>query len=158
MAELTFKPYEAEDAKTLLGLFYEMAEYEGILDQLRATEEDLKRWILDEKMLHMRLICEDGVAIGYVCWYYNFSSFLCKPGLYLEDVYIQPAHRGKGYGTEALKMLARTAVEKDCERFEWVCLDWNEPALKVYDGIGAKRTGFLLLRMDGERLKEFAKA
>ena len=158
MAELTFKPYEAEDAKTLLGLFYEMAEYEGILDQLRATEQDLKRWILDEKMLHMRLICEDGVAIGYVCWYYNFSSFLCKPGLYLEDVYIQPAHRGKGYGTEALKMLARTAVEKDCERFEWVCLDWNEPALKVYDGIGAKRTGFLLLRMDGERLKEFAKA
>ena len=99
MAELTFKPYEAEDAKTLLGLFYEMAEYEGILDQLRATEQDLKRWILDEKMLHMRLICEDGVAIGYVCWYYNFSSFLCKPGLYLEDVYIQPAHRGKGYGT-----------------------------------------------------------
>ena len=158
MAELTFKPYEAEDAKTLLGLFYEMAEYEGILDQLRATEQDLKRWILDEKMLHMRLICEDGVAIGYVCWYYNFSSFLCKPGLYLEDVYIQPAHRGKGYGTEALKMLARTAVEQDCERFEWVCLDWNEPALKVYDGIGAKRTGFLLLRMDGERLKEFAKA
>ena len=158
MAELTFKPYEAEDAKTLLGLFYEMAEYEGILDQLRATEQDLKRWILDEKMLHMRLICEDGVAIGYVCWYYNFSSFLCKPGLYLEDVYIQPAHRGKGYGTEALKMLARTAVEKNCERFEWVCLDWNESALKVYDGIGAKRTGFLLLRMDGERLKEFAKA
>ena len=158
MATLTFKPYEAEDAKTLLGLFYEMAEYEGILDQLRATEQDLKRWILDEKMLHMRLICEDGVAIGYVCWYYNFSSFLCKPGLYLEDVYIQPAHRGKGYGTEALKMLARTAVEKDCERFEWVCLDWNEPALKVYDGIGAKRTGFLLLRMDGERLREFAKA
>ena len=158
MAQLTFKPYEAEDAKILLGLFYEMAEYEGILDQLRATEQDLKRWILDEKMLHMRLICEDGVAIGYVCWYYNFSSFLCKPGLYLEDVYIQPAHRGKGYGTEALKMLARTAVEKDCERFEWVCLDWNEPALKVYDGIGAKRTGFLLLRMDGERLKEFAKA
>ena len=158
MAQLTFKPYDAEDAKTLLGLFYEMAEYEGILDQLRATEQDLKRWILDEKMLHMRLICEDGVAIGYVCWSYNFSSFLCKPGLYLEDVYIQPAHRGKGYGTEALKMLARTAVEKDCERFEWVCLDWNEPALKVYDGIGAKRTGFLLLRMDGERLKEFAKA
>ena len=158
MAELTFKPYEAEDAKTLLGLFYEMAEYEGILDQLRATEEDLKRWVLDEKMLHMRLIQEDGVSIGYVCWYYNFSSFLCKPGLYLEDVYIQPAHRGKGYGTEALKMLARTAVEKDCERFEWVCLDWNESALKVYDGIGAKRTGFLLLRMDGERLKEFAKA
>ena len=76
MAELTFKPYEAEDAKTLLGLFYEMADYEGLLDQLRATEEDLKRWILDEKMLHMRLICEDGTPVGYVCWYYNFSSFL----------------------------------------------------------------------------------
>ena len=157
MAELTFKPYEAEDAKTLLGLFYEMADYEGILDQLRATEEDLKRWILDEKMLHMRLICEDGTPVGYVCWYYNFSSFLCKPGLYLEDVYIQPAHRGKGYGKEALKMLARTAVEHDCERFEWVCLDWNEPALKVYESIGARQPGFLLLRMDGERLKEFAK-
>ena len=158
MAELTFKPYEAEDAKTLLGLFYEMADYEGILDQLRATEEDLKRWILDEKMLHMRLICEDGTPVGYVCWYYNFSSFLCKPGLYLEDVYIQPAHRGKGYGKEALKMLAITAVEHDCERFEWVCLDWNEPALKVYESIGARQPGFLLLRMDGERLKEFAKS
>ena len=158
MAVLTFKPYEAEDAKTLLGLFYEMADYEGILDQLRATEEDLKRWILDEKMLHMRLIQEDGVPIGYVCWYYNFSSFLCKPGLYLEDVYIQPAHRGKGYGKAALKMLAETAVEHDCERFEWVCLDWNEPALKVYESIGARQPGFVLLRMDGERLKEFAKA
>ena len=157
MAELTFKPYEAEDAQTLLGLFYEMADYEGLLDQLRCTEADLKRWILDEKMLHMYLICEDGVPIGYVCWYYNFSSFLCKPGLYLEDVYIQPAHRGKGYGRAALKMLARTAVGNDCERFEWVCLDWNEHALKVYESIGAKRTGMLLLRMDGENLKEFAK-
>ena len=157
MAELTFKPYEAEDAKTLLGLFYEMADYEGLLDQLRCTEADLKRWILDEKMLNMRLICEDGVPVGYVCWYYNFSSFLCKPGLYLEDVYIQPAHRGKGYTKAALKMLARTAVENDCERFEWVCLDWNEHALKVYESFGAKRTGMLLLRLDGENLKEFAK-
>lgn len=157
MAELTFKPYEAEDADELLGLFYEMAEYEKILDQLRATKEDLDRWILDEKMLHMRLIQEDGVSIGYVCWYYNFSSFLCKPGLYLEDVYIQPAHRGKGYGKEALKMLARTAVEQGCGRFEWVCMDWNEPSLKFYEKLGAYQPGQLLLRMDGEDLKEFAK-
>ena len=158
MAELTFKAYEAQDAQILLGLFREMAEYEGILDQLRATEDDLKRWILDEKMLKMRLICENGTPVGYVCWYYNFSSFLCKPGLYLEDVYIQPAHRGKGYGKAALQMLAQTAVEKGCERFEWVCLDWNEPSLRFYDALGAKRTGFLLLRMDGQRLKEFGKA
>ena len=156
MAELTFKPYEKEDAEVLLQLFYEMAEYEKILDQLRATKEDLNRWILEEKMLHMRLICEDGDPIGYVCWYYNFSSFLCKPGLYLEDVFIQPAHRGKGYGKAALKMLAKTAVEQNCERFEWVCLDWNEPALKVYESIGARPPGFVLLRLDGERLKAFA--
>ena len=158
MAQLTFKPYEAEDAEELLGLFYEMADYERILDQLRATKEDLDRWILDEKMLHMRLIQEDGVSIGYVCWYYNFSSFLCKPGLYLEDVYIQPTHRGKGYGTEALKMLARTAVEKNCERFEWVCMDWNEPSLRFYEKLGAKQPGCVLLRLDGEGLKKFAKA
>ena len=158
MATLTFKPYEREDADTLLHLFHEMAEYEGILDQLRAKAADLNRWILDEKMLHMRLIQEDGVSIGYVCWYYNFSSFLCKPGLYLEDVYVRPAWRGKGYGKAALKMLAETAVEQGCERFEWVCLDWNESALKVYESIGAKRTGFLLLRMDGEALETFAKS
>lgn len=158
MAELRFKEFEKGDAKELLRLITAMAEYEKLTDQLVATEELLIHWILEEKKLEMLLIQEDGVNIGYVCFFNNFSTFLCRPGLYLEDLFILKEYRGRGYGEKSLKKLAQIAVERGYGRFEWVCLKWNESAINFYKKLGAtEMTEWTMFRVDGQSLLEMRK-
>lgn len=158
MAEFKFKKYEKEDSKVLMDLITQMAVYEKLEDQLIATEDLLNHWILEEKKLEMFLLQEDEAYIGYVCFFNNFSTFLCKPGLYLEDLFILPEYRGKGYGKESLRKLAKIAVERGYGRFEWICLKWNQSAIDVYKNMGAKEMSeWTMFRVDGETLQEMGK-
>ena len=158
MAEFRFKEYVKEDSAILKDLITQMAVYEKLEDQLIATEELLNHWILEEKKLEMYLLQEDDAYIGYVCFFNNFSTFLCKPGLYLEDLFILPKYRGRGYGKESLRKLAKIAVERGYGRFEWVCLKWNQSAIDVYKNLGAtEMTEWTMFRVDGKKLKELGK-
>ena len=158
MAEFRFKEYVKEDSAILMDLITQMAVYEKLEDQLIATEELLNHWILEEKKLEMYLLQEDDAYIGYVCFFNNFSTFLCKSGLYLEDLFILPEYRGRGYGKESLRKLAKIAVERGYGRFEWVCLKWNQSAIDVYKNLGAtEMTEWTMFRVDGEKLKELGK-
>lgn len=158
MAEFKFKPFEREDSAKLMELITKMAVFEKLEDQLIATEELLIHWILEDKKLEMFLLQENDEYIGYVCFFNNFSTFLCKPGLYLEDLFILPEYRGKGYGKESLKKLAQIAVERGYGRYEWICLKWNQSAIDFYEKLGAKQMSeWTMFRVDGEALKEMGK-
>lgn len=132
---------ERADAPTIMSLIYELAEYEKMTDQVSATAETLAESIFDRNEARALVLEEDGEAIGYAIYCFNFSTFKGRAGLYLEDIYIRPQKRGRGYGTQVFEYLKETAKELGCPRMEWVCLDWNEPSLKFYKGMGAKALG-----------------
>lgn len=136
------RPARPRDIPRILSLMREMAEFEKMTDILKATEESLHKSFFSERPSANCLVAhtagEPGRPVAYIMWFHNYSSFLDKRGLYLEDVYVQPAHRGKGLGGLVLKHLARLAVELDCGRFEWVVLDWNQNAIDFYKHHGAQ--------------------
>ena len=104
---------------------------------MEATEEILHQSLFVKKAANVLIAEEDGTPIGYALYFYNFSTFLGKPGLYIEDVFILPEYRAKGYGTKIFRYLAKTALEEGCARMEWICLDWNAPSLQFYRNMGA---------------------
>ncbi|MDB5352225.1 MAG: diamine acetyltransferase [Planctomycetota bacterium] len=146
------------DCETLVGLIHELAVYERLGHEARATAEDLRRHLFGERPYADALIAEDGgFAIGFALFFFNFSTFKGKPGIYLEDLFVKPEFRGRGIGKALLARLARTAVERDCGRFEWAVLDWNEPSIAFYKALGARpMEDWTVYRVDGDALEILA--
>lgn len=165
MSDVTSKyqlrPARAQDVPQILALMREMAEYEKMTDMFRATEASLRQSFFGPRpsanCLVAHTLDQPDTPVAYIMWFHNYSSFLDKRGLYLEDVYVQPAHRGNGLGGLVLKHLARLAVELDCGRFEWVVLDWNQNAIDFYKHHGAEILNeWRIARVTGESLRNLA--
>ena len=128
-----------DDAATILRFITELAIYEKAEHEVEATVELLTGSLFGPGRVSRAVICEvDGAPAGFAIWFYNYSTWQARKGLYLEDLYVTPEHRGSGAGKMLLKHLARIAIAQGCGRFEWSVLDWNEPAIRVYEAIGAE--------------------
>jgi GNAT superfamily N-acetyltransferase len=137
--EFQIRPAHVEDVPTILELIRDLAAYERAPDEVTATEEQLVDVLFGERPAAEVLLAFEGQsAIGFAVYFYNFSTWLGRPGLYLEDLFVKPDRRGKGYGRALLIELAKIAREHECGRMEWAVLDWNEPAIKFYRSLGAK--------------------
>ncbi len=145
------------DCSDILSFINLLAEYENMKNDVVATEELLKEWIFEKKKAEVIFAVEDGKKIGFALFFHNFSTFLGRAGIYLEDLFVLPEFRGKGYGKALLKKLAAIAVERGCGRLEWCCLDWNKPSIDFYLSLGAKPLDdWTIYRLDGETLKKNA--
>lgn len=146
------------DCGTILGLIKELAEYEKLSHEVVATEESLRRSLFEARPVAEAVVAEyEGVPVGFALYFHNFSTFLGRAGLYLEDLYVKPEMRGKGIGLALLKHLAKIAIERGCGRFEWSVLDWNEPAIKFYRSLGAvSMSDWTMMRVTGEALNKLA--
>ena len=145
-----------DDVATILTFIQELAEYERLSDAVVATERSLTDALFDKASAAEVLIAEvDGAAAGFALFFHNFSTFLSRRGLYLEDLYVRPAHRRRGVGRALLVRLAEIAVERGCGRMEWSVLDWNQPAIEFYESLGAKRMKeWQICRLTGETLAQ----
>jgi GNAT superfamily N-acetyltransferase len=158
MPELEIRAATEADVPLILSLIKELAEYERLSHEVVATEEALIDSLFGERPVAEVLIGHLGdEPVGFALFFHNFSTFLGKPGIYLEDLYVRPEFRGVGIGRALLIHLARLARERDCGRLEWSVLDWNEPAIGFYKGIGASPvSGWTVYRVTGEALDELA--
>jgi GNAT superfamily N-acetyltransferase len=137
---LTIRPATAADAETIAALVRELADYEKLLHEAKAGAADFRRELSAENPVIRVLIAEwHGEVAGFALYFFNFSTFVGRPGLYLEDLFVRPSLRSHGIGRGLLRALARIARERDCGRMEWAVLDWNEPALKFYQSLGARQ-------------------
>ena len=155
---LSIRPATIEDVPLIRALIAELAEYERLADAAVATDDDLRAQLFGAQPAAEVLIGEvDGEAAGFALFFHNFSTFLGKRGLYLEDLFVRPAHRGSGLGKHLMAALARIAVQRDCGRFEWSVLDWNEPAIGFYRRIGAVGMDeWTVQRLEGDALHALA--
>ena len=154
----TIRPARPDDVPVLLNLIKGLAEYERLLDQAVGTPEHLRGHLFGEHpKAFAALVEEDGAPVGYALWFFNFSTFRCQPGVYLEDLFVLPGHRGRGHGKALIAHVARFAVENGCARFEWSVLDWNEPSIAFYRSLGAEPMDeWTVFRLTGENLHRLA--
>ncbi|MEE8434133.1 MAG: GNAT family N-acetyltransferase [bacterium] len=152
------RPAVEVDTPLILHFIRKLAEYEKKADQVRATEADLREMLFAERPMAEVIIGEqDGEAVGFALFFHNFSTFLGRPGLYLEDIFINPEQRGNSYGRAMMVHLARLARERNCARFEWSVLNWNEPAIGFYQKLGAvPKDEWDLYQITGEALERLA--
>lgn len=147
-----------EDVPLILDFIKRLADYEHLLDEVIATEEILELWIFDKKKAEVIIAEEDGEPVGFALFFHNFSTFLGRSGIYLEDLFVIPEKRGNGYGKALLQKLAQIAADRGCGRLEWWCLDWNESSISFYKRLGAvAMDDWTVYRIAGERLLAFAK-
>ena len=159
MESFCIRPARPDEAGVILDLIRQLAVYEKCEGDVVADEDTLRHSLFVERSAECLLGEEDGVVVGFALFFHNFSTFVGKKGLYLEDLFIIPEKRGRGYGKAFLKHLAGMAVERGCGRMEWICLDWNESALSVYRSIGAAPLSeWTVQRLDEEALKRFAES
>lgn len=153
-AGVRIEPATARDVPLILRLIKELAEYEKLSDMVVATEERLMTTLFGERpAAEVAIAYVGGHPVGYAMWFHTFSTFLAQRGLYLEDVYVRPEYRGRGIGRTLLAHVAAVAVERDCGRLEWVVLDWNEPAIRFYESLGARALDeWRTFRLTGEAL------
>ncbi|WP_136678735.1 GNAT family N-acetyltransferase [Neptunomonas sp. XY-337] len=158
MSELEIRTATKADAATIYGFIRDLAIYEKAEHEVIASVADIEASLFSDESSTHALICEqDGVAIGFAVYFFNYSTWLGKHGIYLEDLYVSPSSRGVGAGQALLKHLARIAVSKGCGRFEWSVLDWNEPAIKFYEHLGAvAQNEWIGYRLEGEALQQLA--
>lgn len=155
--KLTFRYAERKDVPLILQFIKDLAEYEKMLDEVVADEATLEGWIFDQKKAEVLFAMEEGKEVGFALFFHNFSTFLGRAGLYLEDLFVQPEHRGKGYGKRILQKLASIAVERKCGRLEWWCLDWNQPSIDFYLSLGAEpMSDWTVYRIAGDTLQNLA--
>jgi GNAT superfamily N-acetyltransferase len=152
--EGTVRFAEPKDTPLILQFIRDLAEYEHLADQAEATEENLRRYLFQEKRAEV-LICEyRGEPVGFALFFHNFSTFLGKPGIYIEDVFVKSEWRRCGFGTLLFKRITALAAERNCGRLEWACLDWNESSIKFYNAIGAvPLSEWTVYRISGTALK-----
>ena len=154
---LEFRFADRGDCALILRYIRDLAEYECLGDEVAASEELLAEWLFDKGAAGMFFAVAEGREVGFALFFPNFSTFLGRAGLYLEDIYVLPEYRGRGIGTAMLRELARISVERRYGRFEWACLDWNTPAIDLYRSFGAKpMSGWTTYRLSGDALKAFA--
>ncbi|MBQ2827135.1 MAG: GNAT family N-acetyltransferase [Clostridia bacterium] len=158
MENFSIRAARRDEVSDILGFIRELAEYEKMLDLVVATPELLEKWIFDEKKAEVVFGEEGGVKVGFALYFHNFSTFLGRAGIYLEDLYVKPEYRGKGYGKALLRHLAKTAVERGCGRLDWSCLDWNTPSIEFYLSLGAEQlSDWTVYRLEGDSLHNMAK-
>lgn len=147
------------EAGLVLEFIKKLADYEKCADEVVADEATLNHSLFVERSAEVVFAEDDGEAVGFALFFHNFSTFVGRKGLYLEDLFVLPEKRGRGYGKALLKHLAKLAVERNCGRMEWICLDWNKSALSVYRSIGAiPMDEWTVQRLDEKTLKQFAEA
>ena len=155
--EPEFRFARREDVPLILQFIRELADYEQLLSEVVADEATLEQWIFDKQKAEVIFAVVDGKEIGFALFFHNFSTFLGRAGLYLEDLYVQPEYRGNGYGKAILKKLAAIAVERGCGRLEWWCLDWNKPSIEFYRSLGAQPMDeWTVYRIAGDTLTSLA--
>ena len=155
---ISVRPARPQDASLIYSLVRELADYERLTHEVDSTQEQIAAALFGPPP---RLFCDiaewDGEAVGFALWFLNFSTFRGKHGLYLEDLFVRPALRGKGIGKALMQQLARHCLDKDLARFEWTVLEWNKPSIEFYRSIGAKLLDdWRVCRMSGEALAKFA--
>lgn len=158
MADIRVRDATEEDVPLILSLIRELAEYERLSSEVVATEDGLRESLFGKRRFAEVLVAEhDGAPAGFALFFHNFSTFLGRPGIYLEDLYVKPAFRGAGVGKRLLVYLARLAKERDCGRLEWSVLDWNEPSIGFYRKLGAvAMDDWTVYRLAGGALEELA--
>ena len=157
MEKVYFRYAEETDVALILQFIKDLAEYERMSDEVIATEELLREWIFEKKKAEVIFAMEGEKEVGFALFFHNFSTFLGCAGIYLEDLYVKEAYRGKGYGKALLKKLAKIAVERGCGRLEWSCLDWNQPSIDFYRSLGAvPMDEWTVYRAAGETLQKLA--
>ena len=155
--ELTFRLAEERDTQLILDFIKWLADYEQLLDQKEADEATLADQLFRKKNAEVLFALENGKEVGFALFFHNFSTFLGRSGLYLEDLFVLPEHRGKGYGKAILQKLAAIALERGCGRMEWWCLDWNKPSIDFYRSLGAEpMSDWTVYRLTGETLNNLA--
>jgi GNAT superfamily N-acetyltransferase len=154
--EITIRAAEEADAELLLALIKELASFEKLTAEVVGTVEQLRRTMFEERAAEALLVESGGETIGYAIFYTTFSTFECRPGIWMEDLYVGPDHRGSGVGRRVMERLAALALERDYVRLEWCALDWN-PAMEFYDRLGAKRLDdWTMLRLEADDLRRVA--
>ena len=147
-----------EDTPLILTFIKDLAAYEKMLDEVVADEKTLEEWIFDKQKAEVIFVLDDEAqAAGFALFFHNFSTFLGRAGIYLEDLYVRPEYRGRGFGKGLIKELARIAVERKCGRLEWWCLDWNKPSIDFYLSLGAEpMSDWTVYRIAGDTLTKLA--
>ena len=157
MKTFTIRAARPDEAGVVLDLIRQLAVYERCENDVVADEATLRQSLFVERSAEVVFAEEDGIVVGFALFFHNFSTFVGRKGMYLEDLFVIPEKRGLGYGKALLKYVARIAVERNCGRMEWICLDWNESALEIYRSIGAvPMSDWTVQRLDGQALKSFA--
>ena len=153
------RPATPDDVPSILRLIRDLAEYERALDQVRATEDDLRASLFgDDPKVFAHVAEHEGAVVGFALWFLSYSTWLGRHGIYLEDLYVEPAARGRGHGKALLTELARIADERGYGRVEWSVLDWNTPSIAFYEALGARpQDEWTTYRLTGEALRDLAK-
>ena len=155
---MNFRFAEESDCRLVLSFIRGLADYEKMSDQVVATEELLREWIFEKRKAEVLFVCDDGKEVGFALFFHNFSTFLGRAGIYLEDLFVLPEYRGKGYGKALLKKLAQITAERGCGRLEWACLDWNQPSIDFYGSLGAlPMEEWTTYRLTGDTLQEMSR-
>ena len=159
MNHTKFRFASEQDIDLIFDFIKGIAEYEKMTDQVVADENLLREWIFEKKRAEVIFAMENGKEVGFALFFHNFSTFLGRGGLYLEDLFVKPEYRGRGYGKGLIRELARIAVERGCGRMEWCCLDWNRPSIDFYLSLGAiPMNEWTTYRLTGDRLSALAKS
>jgi len=154
--QIVFRFAEQGDCALILRFIRELAKYERLEDEVVATEELLSEWLFDKRTAAVLFAVVDGQEVGFALFFSNFSTFLGRAGLYLEDIFVLEEFRGRGIGTALLRELARITLKGGCGRFEWACLDWNAPSIELYRSLGAEpMSDWTTFRLSGDALIEF---
>ena len=158
MSGFGIRAAQPADTPEILRLIRELARYEKLEHLVAGTDEALRRSLFGDRPAAEALVAQvDGRTVGFALFFTTFSTFLCKPGLYLEDLFVEPAHRGSGIGKALLRELARLANERGCGRLEWRVLDWNEPSIRFYESLGAAlQKEWILVRMTEPQFRSLA--
>ena len=155
---MEFRIAERKDCALILCFIKELAKYEHLENEVVATEKLLEEWIFDKNKAEVLFVLEEGKEVGFALYFHNFSTFLGRAGIHLEDLFVLPEYRGKGYGKAILKKLAQITVQRGCGRLEWCCLDWNTPSINFYESLKAKPLSeWMIFRVTGDTLNELAK-
>ena len=159
MDHFTIRYARETDVPQILNFIKQLAIYEDMLDDVVATESLLREWIFEKQKAEVLLAEEDGIPVGFALFFHNFSTFLGRAGIYLEDLFVMPEHRGKGYGKALLRRLAQITMERGCGRLEWSCLDWNKPSIDFYLSLDATPMDqWTVYRLTGNTLRRMAEA
>lgn len=158
MSNTKFRTATEKDVALIFEFIRGIAEYEKMTDEVVANEDLLREWIFEKNRAEVIFAMEEGVEVGFALFFHNFSTFLGRSGIYLEDLFVKPEYRGRGHGKALICELARITVERGCGRLEWCCLDWNTPSIEFYLSLGARQMNeWTTYRLSGDSLKALVK-